>query len=343
MIALNTAPENADIRGPLTDGSDYNLIGVWEESSPLPGQHSLGGTPADPLDPGLSEWSELGGGTWGYALLPDSPAVNAGGNALAVDADGNPLPTDRYGNPRIQGGVVDIGAFESSFASAPAVAGRYVFYNNSAFDGGAPNLGTEDDNALATDKQALRPGEVATFANYTSYGPGINGIMVDVAGLPEGYTPDAGHFEFKVGNGNDPSAWPPAAEPAAIGLRKGGGVEGSDRISIAWPDFAIRNQWLEVTLLADAFGLAEDDVFYFGNAVGEAGNADGDAQVTATDLLLARNNPRNFIDPAAVDFAYDYNRDARVNATDVLLARNNVTNFLTMLRLLDLPAGQKGE
>ncbi len=336
IIAQNTSPTRPDVRGVLDADSDYNLIGIWSEGTAMPGQHSLSGTRADPLNPGLSEWSDLGGGAWGYSLLPESPAVNAGNNALAVDADGNPLETDLYGNPRIQGGMVDIGAFESSFVSAAAVVGRYVFYNNSTFDGHAPDLGPEDDYAIATDKQALRPGEVASLANYTSYSRGINGIMVDVAGLSDGYTPDAAHFEFKVGDGDDPSTWQPAAEPVAVGLREGAGVGGSGRISIAWADFAVRNRWLQVTLSAESFGLAANDVFYFGNAVAEAGNTETDTLVTATDLLLARNNPRNFLDPADVDFAYDYNRDRRVNATDVLLARNNQTNFLTALKLLDL-------
>src|SRR5437763_593923 len=48
------------------------------------------------------------------ALLPGSPAIDAGNNALAVDAQGNPLTTDQRGLPRIVNTVVDIGAFESS-------------------------------------------------------------------------------------------------------------------------------------------------------------------------------------------------------------------------------------
>jgi len=100
------------------------------------------------------------------------------------------------------------------------------------------------------------------------------------------------------------------------------------------------NEWLEATVKVDNTGLAGPDVFYFGNAVAEAGNLDSDTYVTATDLLLARNNPRHFLNPAAIDFAYDYDRNGRVNATDVLLARNNQTNFLTALKLLDLSAGE---
>ena len=67
------------------------------------------------------------------------------------------------------------------------------------------------------------------------------------------------------------------------------------------------------------------------------------AQVTTTDLLLARNNPRNFLNPATIDFGYDFNRDRSVNTTDVLLARNNQTNFLTDLNLISVPLAEGGE
>ena len=65
----------------------------------------------------------------------------------------------------------------NSSSMASSVVGRYIFYSNSKFDAAS------DDNAIATDKQALLPGQTATFANYTSYSQGINGIMVDIAGL----------------------------------------------------------------------------------------------------------------------------------------------------------------
>jgi len=221
-------------------------------------------------------------------------------------------------------------------AAIPRVVGRHLFYNNSTFDGNDPAAGAADDAAIAVDKQALLPGEVATFANYTSYGPGINGVMIDVAGATGAITSDA--FALRVGQGA-PAAWDAAPSPTSFFVRPGEGVGGSDRVTLIWGDHAIRNRWLEVFVIGAPLGLAADDVFYFGSAVAESGNSPLDAQVTTTDLLLARNNPRNFLTPAPVDFAFDYNRDARVNTTDVLLARNNQTNFLTRLPLLDLSGG----
>jgi len=222
-----------------------------------------------------------------------------------------------------------------------AVVARHVFYNDSSFDGSDPSPSAADDAAMATDKQPLLPGQSATSANYTNYFRGINGIMLDVADLgnPNGLNVGnaAAFFRFRLGNTSDPAGWALAPQPTALTVRQGAGVDGSDRVTFTWPDYAIRNRWLEVRVLGGTdLGLDADDVFYFGNAVADAGNAAGNAQVTTTDVLLARNNPRNFLSPAQIDFHYDYNRDQRVNATDVLLARNNQTNFLTALRLIDL-------
>ncbi|NQU26492.1 MAG: hypothetical protein HQ567_34835, partial [Candidatus Nealsonbacteria bacterium] len=218
--------------------------------------------------------------------------------------------------------------------SVPMISGRGVFYNNSAFDD--PDLAATDDDAIAPDKEALLPGKVATFENYTSYSRGINGVFVDIAGLPGGATPTADDFEFRIGNDDAPGGWTAVAAEPTITLREGAGADYSDRVTIVFPDHAVRNTWLEVRVLAENLGLPDDDVFYFGNAVAEAGDTGANAQTTVADLLLARNNPRDFRSPAGVDSSYDYNRDTYVNATDVLLARNNRTSFLDALNLIDL-------
>jgi len=224
----------------------------------------------------------------------------------------------------------------------PFIRGRYVFYNASAFDGNDTAADARDDDAIAVDKRALLPGRAASFANYTSYTRGINGVMVDVANLLEGVIPSADDFVFRVGNNSTPDDWLPVAVPATVTVRENAGVGGSDRVTIAWPNGAVRNQWLEVTVAAARLGMTADDVFYFGNAVGEAGDSVSPALVTAADLLVARNNPRIFLDPAPVDFVCDFNRDTFVNAVDVLIARNNQTDFMTGLQLIDLPGAKTG-
>ncbi|MDY7013876.1 MAG: CHAT domain-containing protein, partial [Cyanobacteriota bacterium] len=58
-------------------------------------------------DPGLAPLGDYGGSTQTHALLPDSPALDAGDNVMLP-------PTDQRGAPRIFNGTVDIGAFESA-------------------------------------------------------------------------------------------------------------------------------------------------------------------------------------------------------------------------------------
>ena len=63
------------------------------------------------------------------------------------------------------------------------VVGRYVFYNDSTFDGGNPAANAADDDAIAPDKFPLLPGTNATYRNVTSYEKGINGVIIDIWNL----------------------------------------------------------------------------------------------------------------------------------------------------------------
>jgi hypothetical protein len=217
-----------------------------------------------------------------------------------------------------------------------SVLAEHIFYNNSAWDGNDPNANANDDNAIAPDKSPLRKGGIATFSNYTSYSKGINGVMIDILGLPG--TPTASDFTFKIGNDNNPTNWTVAPAPSSITVRPGAGVGGSQRVTLIWPDNAIKKAWLEVTVLPTInTGLSVQEVFYLGNAVGDCGNSTTDARVDVSDEDGARNHPRNLINnPAPIDDFYDYNRDRKVDIDDEGLARINTTTLLTALKLINL-------
>ncbi len=219
---------------------------------------------------------------------------------------------------------------------AAIVIDQHLFYNNSAYDGYQPGAGSSDDAAIAIDKAALRPGETASFANYSSYSRGINGVMIDVIGLAG--TPTAADFTFRIGNNNDPNTWSAAPAPQQIAVRHGAGNSASSRVSIVWADQAIQKQWLMVTVLpTDRTGLISPYTFYFGNAIGETGNSNTEALVNAADELLTRQYPHSPINPAEIDDPYDFNRDRLVNAQDQLLTRNHRTSPLTVMWLIDAP------
>jgi uncharacterized protein YjiK len=228
------------------------------------------------------------------------------------------------------------GIINTYTASYSRVLERFVFYNQSKFDGNNAAANSADDAAIAPDKTALLSGQKANFANYTSYRHGINGIMIDIANVAG--TPSVADFLFKVGNNNTPGTWGAAPSPSSVTVRPGAGIGGSTRITVIWPNDSIRKTWLQVTVLASsATGLAAPDVFYFGNAVGESGNSATDAAVGPADELRARSNPQNVVNPALITCLYDYDRDGAVDPRDQLIARSNGTSVLNRLELISVP------
>jgi hypothetical protein len=98
----------ADVAGAFTSQGN-NLIGATDGSSGWVSS-DLTGTSAQPLNPLLAPLANYGGRTQTMALLPGSPAIDAGNNALIPKG----VTKDQRGLPRIVNGTVDIGAFESS-------------------------------------------------------------------------------------------------------------------------------------------------------------------------------------------------------------------------------------
>ena len=108
----------------MSSSSAYNLIGSNGFGGLVNG---VNGNQVGVADPGLGPLAYYGGPTQTIALLPGSPAIDAGSNALAVDpSTGQPLTTDQRGPGfvRIFNGTVDIGAYEFLPAASDAVCRR---------------------------------------------------------------------------------------------------------------------------------------------------------------------------------------------------------------------------
>jgi uncharacterized repeat protein (TIGR02543 family) len=242
-------------------------------------------------------------------------------------ADGN--GTDYSSTATFAMGDANVTLYAKWSLLPPAIVSTRVFYNNSTWDGDA-DASANDDLAIATDKAVLLAGGTATFANYTSYTKGINGIMIDVLNLPS--TPAADDFTFKTGNNNTPADWSAAAVPTITTRVM---VDNVTRITLIWADNSIKKTWLQVTVKANpaTTGLNTPYVFYFGNAPSDCGNSPTDAMVNATDQLAARSHTTG-TDLASITDKYDYNRDKTVDNTDVVAARNSATSPVTMLNLI---------
>ena len=123
---------------------DTNLSGISNGSN-----GNLIGTAAAPINPMLGPLQNNGGPTKTMALLPGSPAINAGDNSLIPAG----VTTDQRGTgyARIDDGTVDIGAYEF-VVNVPPVAdagGPYIVVRggtvqldaSATFDENEPNTG----------------------------------------------------------------------------------------------------------------------------------------------------------------------------------------------------------
>ncbi|MCA9126007.1 MAG: hypothetical protein KDB22_02940 [Planctomycetales bacterium] len=300
-----------------------------------PGRNSTGGAASSNTQFAASgERGEDGQG--GLLVLGNSsfvPPVPSPSASLS-----SPIPFARSGH-----GWAHLLPANIIYVDSISVAGTGIMYSNSALTG---------NEAIATNKVAYRAGDgVAAFANYTSYSAGINSIIVDISNLAG--TPSVADFTFKIGNDQHPANWVSATAPSSVTVMPGAGVDGSARVSIKWPDNAIQNQWLEVTVLANAnTGLVTPDVHYWGNQIGETGNMPGNTEVDAADATEIRGNLSGFMHVDANN-NFDVNRDKRVNAIDHAIVQSAFTgnNSLVLLNLASssgssgdgFPSGQLGD
>jgi hypothetical protein len=106
----STSGSSPDIQGSVSPFSSYNLVGDGTGLSGISNgvNHNQIGTSASPLDPLLSPLADHGGPTQTYALLPGSPALDAGDPSQSGSPDQRGV---------IRSGAVNIGAFQASAAS----------------------------------------------------------------------------------------------------------------------------------------------------------------------------------------------------------------------------------
>jgi RHS repeat-associated protein len=241
---------------------------------------------------------------------PDVPDGTQVRNVALIRFDQNEVIATNQVNP-----------LDASAGTDPAREALVTLWNGRALVVGRQILGCPG-------KSALLPGQTATLSNITNSSRGVNGIAVDVAGLPEA-DPAAGDFLVELSpNG---IAW--HAGPAAmVSVERGGGAYNTDRVILTMPDGAAKNTWVRLTVKAGlGTGLASPDVFYIGNLAGDTGNDTGTPLVNVRDLARLRANFGK-TGTAALE-RYDFNRDGKIDARDLLVARSNEHNALPLFQV----------
>lgn len=190
IVATNrVGGADSDVSG--TVAGTFNLIGVDTGLTGIAGgtDDNQVGTAGDPLDPRLSPLADNGGPAMTYAILPDSPALDAGDNpeALAFDQRGMPFQ-------RTFGSQTDVGAYELQGATG---GGNDIIAT-------APGAGTVGEVRVIG---AITQEELFTVEPYPGFQGGVRVAVGDVDGdqtpdLITGAGPGGGPH-VKVINGSD--------------------------------------------------------------------------------------------------------------------------------------------
>ena len=173
---LNVGGSSSDFSGTVTTDPGYNLIGDSSGSSGFTQSSDLLN-----VDPLLSSLGYYGGPTETLALLPGSPAIDAGSNALA-SVNGNALTTDQRGLARIVNGTVDMGAFECPGFTITVLSGNNQEANvNAPFPSFLVVLVTSKHGDPVS-------GGIVTFAApgtgaSATFAGGINRVSTNVSGV----------------------------------------------------------------------------------------------------------------------------------------------------------------
>ncbi len=149
-LTNTTAADNFHATSPniLTKGTvtaSFSIIGITNGISTLTASNSLTGTLAAPLDAKLAPLANFGGPTLTHALLPGSPAINAGSVIAGIT-------TDQRGYLRTYSSAPDIGAFE---AQPPRVA-AIVINDGSAQRSRVTSVTVNFDSPVAIIPNAFR-------------------------------------------------------------------------------------------------------------------------------------------------------------------------------------------
>ena len=154
IVAGNTASNSGPDAFGTFASEGHNLIGKTDGSSGWLSS-DLTGTIATPLNPLLAPLGNYGGPTQTMALLPGSPAIDAGSNSLIPSG----VTTDQRSLPRIVNGTVDIGAFESDgfiLVLDPSAGGALSLSGNASINfSGVVYVDSSSSSALSASGNAV--------------------------------------------------------------------------------------------------------------------------------------------------------------------------------------------
>lgn len=202
-------------------------------------------------------------------------------------------------------------------------AGGTVFTGNARID---------TSKALAKEGPAA---QTLSFANLINTTRGINMVAMEMSGLPGALTADDFVFQMSpqgsfLEAANPPADWAAAPAPSDVAMDTAGG---NDRVIVSWPNNAIENRWLRITVLANAnTRLAAPEVYYIGHLRGEVNGLvqGGQYVVNNADAIAIAGRVSGVAVPVTNQF--DLDKNGRVLNADILA----MAPFIGGLRLRNI-------
>ncbi len=250
IVAGNLGTATPDISGSFTSDG-YNLIGKSDGgigfTNDVNGDQV--GTSAMPINPQIGPLQNNGGPTQTHALLPGSPAIDAGNPATPGSGGSACLTTDQRGNARPQGVSCDIGAYE-------LVVPTLNFPSNS--------------DAPPTTRPLFDWANIASATSYTlqiSTNQNFSSFVLNTNLTPSAYVPTTGlprntllFWRVRANGPGGPSAWSrvrhffsanPSGVPSLLAPANGATVA-SNQPMLDWRDSTPAASYYEVQISTDA-------------------------------------------------------------------------------------------
>jgi hypothetical protein len=254
-----------------------------------------------------------------YRLTLPSTVASSIRDTAGLRMDGN--------NDGMQGG--DYVRF-FSIADVAQVIGSHVYHRGSAFDSGDISLALDTGKRLSKEEESPK---TLTFENLINSSRGITGLVFDFQNLPVALSTSDFVFQWSPQGAftelnNLPQNWLLAPNPIEIETITGP----TDRVVLEWPNNAIANRWLRVTVLANAnTGLAAPEVYYIGHLLGETtGATNGIYTVAFADITPIRSSVGQTIDSGGIA---DIDKNGTVSFADISAMRSNVGAQLTNITI----------
>ncbi len=284
-------------------------------------------------------------GTW-TSVSPDTLVITASLGNVVRNNDGtwnwSHTPTTRLINQIVQLTATDaVGSTTVTFTITATVhiPNQQVYYRGSTFAQGGNNVPAALDpvKVLAQSGPGSRQ---LSFLNLINTTRGINGLVLDVAGLVAGSLTTS-DFVFRMSptglfneNTNPPSSWAMAPTPTAIFVTPGAGLTPA-RVRIEWEDNVIANRWLQIQVIASGqTGLDSTQVFYIGHLQGEVNGSVTGGAFFVTTLDQSAVLPLGI---ANVGNVRDIDKNGFITSNDLTAVRTSILASRS-LRVITIPA-----